>query len=91
MGSTLLLLYSDNLEKMKKRIERFTEEIHFPSKLSFMRDSTVRIILGNSAAALSENVVMILGIVLFLLPILWEQRKRFYEGKVKKGQPVNQQ
>lgn len=43
------------------------------------------------AAALSENVVMILGIVLFLLPILWEQGKRFYEGKVKKEQPVNQQ
>lgn len=46
---------------------------------------------GNSAAALSENVVMILGIVLFLLPILWEQGKRFYEGKVKKEQPVNKQ
>ena len=34
---------------------------------------------------------MILGIVLFLLPILWEQGKRFYEGKVKKEQPVNKQ
>lgn len=31
------------------------------------------------------------GIVLFLLPILWEQGKRFYEGKVKKEQPVNKQ
>lgn len=46
----------------------------------------VGIILGNSAAALSENVIMILGIVLFLLPILWEQGKRFYAGKVKKEQ-----